>query len=325
MFGRCKRTRQKQSFGVSSYSRPLWKKPHANFKPSYVFGGWGGNSEDSDGNVYVLSIPSFRWIRVTNDNDQRQRHHCHLLGGHTMLVVGGIQPVSDVMQPGDISGCESSSKFSQGLGIFSLNDHLWKTNYDPTDGVAAYQVHPSISKVIGGDQNGAATLTTPDGGFSDQALGSLLDVSGKSNATSTPTSNNAPSASASGTSTAGKRLGGGAIAGIVIGAVVLMVVIVGVLVFVMFRRRHRQQDPNVTSTHAPAAKYFGDLDNGPPQGALGTPIEKADGKRYEPQELMTQNKPLPEAPGNDYRLQPQEMEAGEAVGRRGTPKALSLD
>lgn len=320
MFGRCKRTRQKQSFNVSSYSRPIRKNSHANLKPSYVFGGWGGNSRNSDGNVYVLSIPSFRWIRVTNDNDQRQRHQCHLLGRHTMLVVGGIQPGDDNNQPGDVSGCDTSTKFAQGLGIFSLNDHSWKTNYDPTDGTAAYQVHPSISKVIGGDQNGAATLTTPDGGFSEQALGSLIGFSGRTNATSTPTPSNVPSASASGKPAAGKKLGGGAIAGIIIGAVVVIAVIIGALVFAMFQRRHQRQNPNVTSIPASTGKYVGELDDG-----SSKPSEKEHETKYESHELMAQNKPLPEAPGHDQRLEPQEMEAGGTVGWRRTSRALSPD
>lgn len=269
----------------------------------------------SDGNVYVLSIPSFRWIRVTEDNDQRQRHQCHLLGGHTMLVVGGIQPGHNNMQPGDVSGCDSSSKFSQGLGIFSLNDHSWRTKYDPIGGIAAYQVHPSISQVIGGDKNGSATLTMPDGGFSDQALGSLVGVSERSATPSNSTSSTTPKADASPTSAGGKKLSGGVVAGIAVGAIALMVII-GAQAFMMLRRR-QQQIPNtvsIESVTSSSAKRLGELDRtSPASNILEKPADVAKKENYH--ELSTPPKPLPEVPGHYWHSEPQEMEAGTGVFR----------
>lgn len=137
----------------------------------YVFGGWGNTAGGSDGNVYVLSIPSFRWIRVNEDSNLRVRHHCGLIGNHTMLVVGGVQPNGEDLQPIDASGCDASPMFAQGLGIFSLNDHTWVTNYDPSRGSLPYQVHPSISNIIGGNGNGSASVQTPLGGFGQPILG----------------------------------------------------------------------------------------------------------------------------------------------------------
>lgn len=243
-----------------------------------------------------------------------------------MLVVGGIQPGKDNMQPEDVSGCDSSSKFSQGLGIFSLNDHLWKSDYDPTDGVAAYRMHPSISKVIGGDENGAATLTTPDGGFSEQALGSLVGARERSNTTPNVNSSSTPSPSPSGTPSARKKLSGGAIAGIVIGAIVLVVLAAGVLVFVMLQRRRQRQTSNTVSSNAQPMKRFGELDGTPPPLEIsGRPKESTDEKKPFPLELMAQDKPLPEAPGHDRHVEPQEMDAAEATGWKGTGKYLSQD
>lgn len=140
----------------------------------YVFGGWGNSFGGSDGNVYVLSIPSFRWIRVNEDSNRRSRHSCNLVGNHTMLVVGGVQPIGQQVLPLDATGCDTSPMFAQGLGMFSLNNHTWATNYDPSEGTASYQIHPSISDVIGGNENGSAAIQTPAGGFSQLALGTLL-------------------------------------------------------------------------------------------------------------------------------------------------------
>ena len=107
----------------------------------YVFGGWGNSFGGSDGSVYVLSIPSFRWVRVNEDSNRRSRHSCNLLGNHTMLVVGGIQPIGEQVLPPDVTGCDKSPMYAQGLGIFSLNNHTWATNYDPSEGAVPYQVH----------------------------------------------------------------------------------------------------------------------------------------------------------------------------------------
>lgn len=123
----------------------------------YVFGGWGNSAGASDGNVYVLSIPSFRWIRVNEDSTLRTRHQCVLVGRNTMLVVSDIRGQGEIMVPFSAAGCDRTKMFTQGLGIFSLNNHTWSLDYDPSEGSAAYEVHPSISDVIGGDQVGGAT------------------------------------------------------------------------------------------------------------------------------------------------------------------------
>ena len=88
----------------------------------YIFGGWGNTYADSDGHVFVLSIPSFRWIKVNQDSDRRQHNHCNLIGNHTMLVVGGIKPNSQNVQPSDASGCDASM-FSQVRNFPSISSH----------------------------------------------------------------------------------------------------------------------------------------------------------------------------------------------------------
>ena len=207
----------------------------------YVFGGWSNSFEKSDGDVYVLSIPSFRWIRVNQDSNRRVRNQCGLIGNHTMLVVGGIQPNGEDLQPLDATGCDTSAMFTHGLGMFSLNTHAWNTSYDPSAGSAAYVVHPSITNVIGGNENGSATLQTPVGGFSQQALGTLLQAhQGPSNASSPPppTPHND---SSSKPSRAG--LSNGTIAGIVLAVSCLASVLTLVLLLLRrcYRRRHRER------------------------------------------------------------------------------------
>ena len=207
----------------------------------YVFGGWSNSFEKSDGDVYVLSIPSFRWIRVNQDSNRRVRNQCGLIGNHTMLVVGGIQPNGENLQPLDATGCDTSAMFTQGLGMFSLNAHAWNTSYDPSTGSAAYVVHPSITNVIGGNENGSATLQTPEGGFSQQALGTLLQAHQSPSNASSPPPPTPHNDSSSKPSRAG--LSNGTIAGIVLAVSCLASVLTLVLLLLRrcYRRRHRER------------------------------------------------------------------------------------
>ena len=183
----------------------------------YVFGGWGNSFGGSDGSVYVLSLPSFRWIRVDRESNQRSRHHCSLIGKNTMLVVGGMTPSYDNPRPADTSGCDTTTMFAQGLGIFSLNSHSWSTNYDPVAGAAPYQVHPNISAVIGGKASGGASVMAPEGGFSQKALGVLLtgnqnaETIDSNNGSTTPNNTTHPAT----TLKHHNPLSGGSIAGII--------------------------------------------------------------------------------------------------------------
>ncbi|KAL9604501.1 MAG: hypothetical protein Q9219_000466 [cf. Caloplaca sp. 3 TL-2023] len=215
----------------------------------YVFGGWGETSTDlNDGYVYVLSIPSFTFIRVTSDTDQRSRHQCHLMGKNHMLVVGGMPPGNEPPWPAgppDISACDTSSKFSQGLGIFSLNHHTWATTYDPEVGAQPYQIHSSISNIIGGNATGGATKRNPIDGFSGNALRKLLqteipviNASAPPDPTASPTS--LPDLQPS------SGLGTGAIAGIVVGAISLIILSIGFFFFRRHRRGHGTRPPSVS-------------------------------------------------------------------------------
>ena len=281
----------------------------------YIFGGWGDSAEASDGNVYVLSIPSFQWIRVNEDSSLRARPQCVLVGANTMLVVGGIQPNGNDLQPFDASGCVTSQMFSNGLGMFSLNLHTWSSNYEPLEASAFYKVHPAISKVIGGTENGNATVRTPVGGFSQQALGTLLGAQEVSNATppktspmTTPIPSLTPSPTTATTGSAGggkKGLGRSAIAGtcVAVGFVTILVL----LVFYLKWCRGPQRKPALSELPASigkvpelsAAHNFPEL---PPP----SPAELLE-PRTGTHELGSTEKPLPSRLGELASTEIQEM------------------
>ncbi|KAL8843455.1 MAG: hypothetical protein Q9176_002068 [Flavoplaca citrina] len=216
----------------------------------YVFGGWGETTiPRNDGNVYVLSLPSFTWIRVTLDIDQRSRHECHLMGSHHMLVVGGIKPDESTSQPDTVVGCDTNPKFSQGLGIFSLNSHDWTTNYDPAAGADPYQIHSTISKVIGGNASGGATKSEPDTGFSSDALRILMSsIQQPSNTSTTNTTRQEPADTDLRRPKSSSRMSKGAIAGTALGTTTGAILVVAIVTYILYRRRHLQQKiPSSTS------------------------------------------------------------------------------
>ena len=267
----------------------------------YVFGGWGNSFGGSDGHVYVLSIPSFRWMRVNEDSNRRSRHSCNLLGNHTMLVVGGIEPIGEQVLPLDATGCDTSPMYAQGLGIFSLNNHTWATNYDPSEGAAPYEIHASISNVIGGNENGSAAIQTPAGGFSQLALGSLLGVR-QDPIESVGTIPNTNSTS----STSTKRLTGGVVAGIVTAAIAGLAINL-ILLFILLRRRYLRVHPARLSISNPIQheRKASELNS------LPGPSEMIDDKFAAHELWSPTDKPLPARPFDEKIVSLHEMEGGD--------------
>ncbi len=264
----------------------------------YVFGGWGNSYGGSDGNVYVLSIPSFRWIRVNENGDRRSRHSCNLLGNHTMLVVGGVQPIGEEVMPWDATGCDTSPMFAQGLGMFSLKNHTWATDYDPSEGAAPYEIHPSISNVIGGNENGNAAIQTPTGGFSDEDLETLLGAhQNRSNAVGTTPNAKLTSSASS------KHLARAVIAGIVTAAIAgLAVVLTALFVFLRCRSaRSRPARPSI-SKPIPHERKLSELDSWP------GPSEMIDDKTAVHELWSPVDKPLPPRPFDEKIVSLHEME-----------------
>ena len=222
-----------------------------------------------------------------------------------MLVVGGIHPKGEALQPTDTTGCDTSQMFTQGLGMFSLNNHTWSSNYDPFEVSAAYQVHPSISKVIGGTQNGGATAQTPVGGFSQQALGTLLGAHESSNKTSqvSPGPENV--------SNGKKRISKAVIAGIsVAGCICVFLVLLAIIYLTRLRHRQRVPPRPVISLPIGPLRKASELTGSTvisPVSEPFEPVELSAGKVHA-HELSIAEKPLPPKPREVMAGEVQEME-----------------
>ncbi|KAL4864572.1 hypothetical protein BDV12DRAFT_188824 [Aspergillus spectabilis] len=118
----------------------------------YIYGGYDGLSplnRPSD-DVYVLSLPSFEWIKLyTGDSREngRKEHKCVKPYPDQMLVLGGLH--IDTVECIDM------------IRVFNLNTGRFQDAYNPTDW-NDYEVPDLVSGRIGGDANGGATRTSPE-------------------------------------------------------------------------------------------------------------------------------------------------------------------
>ena len=246
------------------------------------------------------------------------------MGANTMLVVGGIKPSFDDPQPQDARGCDDSSKFAQGLGMFSLNSHNWTTEYDPVVGAVPYVVHPSISEVIGGDENGGATLQTPATGFSQKALGELLGARTEPNSSSSEPRPNSASV-----------LPASAIAAIAIGGVLCIAIFIGAFTYTCIKRRRRLQgqdevrqwpphiSPPISHELPPQMKYYSELQTIAPRAELrGGPHDDTYATKFTARALVGEQSNTVEMsthvelPGKENVVEIHEMEASSVMSER---------
>ncbi|KAI9648109.1 hypothetical protein NHQ30_002739 [Ciborinia camelliae] len=143
----------------------------------YLYGGQDGHSVSYD-DVFVLSLPSFTWIKVYEaiPGSPRFGHTCHLVGNRQMLTVGGAQKMYS-------SYCDWESS---GVAIYDLSALSWTSTFHHD--ANSYIVPGNITDVIGGNFSGFATHTRPAEDFANADIASLFNQTLL--ATNTNTSNN---------------------------------------------------------------------------------------------------------------------------------------
>ncbi|EAA32902.1 hypothetical protein GE21DRAFT_6407 [Neurospora crassa] len=136
----------------------------------YVFGGQNlqpAKSQTQYSDMYILSIPSFTWVKVSDDDNEhkpsaRAGHACHLRDGQ-MIVVGGYTGGNTCDSPG--------------IYVFNATSLTWQPsfkalNHDPDlhpensvlGNSFGYQVPAPVASIIGGSGSGGATATQPAAG-----------------------------------------------------------------------------------------------------------------------------------------------------------------
>ena len=93
--------------------------------------------------IWLLSLPSFTWIKVISGGASRSAHTCHLVGSRTMLTVGGIVDIRE--GHGGIKTCDFETG---GIREFDLSDLVWAGGFNAT--TPAYEVPDTLISSIGG-------------------------------------------------------------------------------------------------------------------------------------------------------------------------------
>lgn len=117
-----------------------------------IFGGWNTYLGKKYEDVFVLTVPSFRWIKVNPKNDfeatagskGRAGHRCIIYKDAQMIVLGG-----SVMFDNDFTKDQNScdNKAYPPLRVLDTSSYTWKPVFDPS---VEYRVPDIVTNVIGG-------------------------------------------------------------------------------------------------------------------------------------------------------------------------------
>ncbi|PLB46355.1 hypothetical protein P170DRAFT_438177 [Aspergillus steynii IBT 23096] len=205
----------------------------------YIYGGYDGLETDSDpsDDVYVLSLPSFEWIKLFSGQKQHGRHghKCVKPYPDKMLVLGGkYKTVTDCLDGGIVQ-------------VFNLNTGRFQDKYDPQDW-GEYKVPDLVTGRIGGDSKGSAKTTSPKSWTNSSLEGVFLSKYTKTITSWYPynrTDNSTPRPTVS--VVPDKKNGFPGWAGAIIGVVLGLLLIAGAIAFWCFRRRRRAKGSQQTS------------------------------------------------------------------------------
>lgn len=196
----------------------------------YVFGGNSLKGARPYSDLWVLSIPSFRWFLLSPGTAEsgaptaREGMTCDVVGGGRKMFVYGGRKLPDFS-----SDCDKT-----GIYVFDLTTLEWEKEYNPKGG--EYEVPAIISNVIGGGPYGGATLY-PEKGLYDVHMKAAFDeiIAGSSqkyniNVTSTSTTSNSSAETPN-------KMATGTIAGIAIGCVGGLALVICLIL--LLRKRSR--------------------------------------------------------------------------------------
>ncbi|KAF5566697.1 hypothetical protein FPHYL_3638 [Fusarium phyllophilum] len=230
----------------------IWAEDRSSYN-IYINGGHGLEGPGFD-DVYILSLPSFTWIKsYPLDQNGTGYYPSHSLScdvinqGSQMLTIGGAFPQEETCDVEEVWGVHNIDLGNQ---IKSNFKKVW-AGYEPS--LFGYKVPSFVTSVIGGTEDGGATKLKPDYGFVNHDLGTLLSMKAVfTNRTRLDDGRTDPMAAASeGGSSSKSGLSTGAIIGIAVGAgVVVLAVPIGLWLF----RRKRKAQRDIQS--APTTESF---------------------------------------------------------------------
>ena len=139
----------------------------------YWYGGFDGLdvSENYSDDVWILSVPSFMWMKFITGNTTHGRagHRCVKPYPDQMFVIGGQASLPASGPPLCLDGGI--------IQVFNLSSGDWLDSYDPNKW-SNYSVPDMIVQMIGGNGAGSATQAAPSpSGFANASLHAVFTQS----------------------------------------------------------------------------------------------------------------------------------------------------
>ena len=117
--------------------------------------------------MYVLSLPSFTWIKIFEGESPRYGHTCHLAAGRQLLTIGGST------QHGNIT--DSCDWETESVGIMDLTSTTWGSVFSA--GYRPYELSNALIDKLGGTAQGNATLREPAKGWTSDRFKAIMGTS----------------------------------------------------------------------------------------------------------------------------------------------------
>ncbi|KAH7381375.1 hypothetical protein DE146DRAFT_729175 [Phaeosphaeria sp. MPI-PUGE-AT-0046c] len=223
----------------------VWAKDRSSYN-IYIFGGISANGAGL-GDIHVLSLPSFQWFLVApNPNldiftKGKAWSSCNVIHNSQFMVIGGYY-VNQTQTECDLKiiGGQHAAFLGQesvenAVGGNVSNPAWW---HGPMNNVTRYRVPDSLTKVIGGNNEGGATAKSPPAGWKTNSqlsvyFGATYSAKVRTATREIPSATNSSSGS-------GHKPNVGAIAGGAVGGVVVLLVVIALVVFCLRSRRRRR-------------------------------------------------------------------------------------
>ncbi|KAE8165226.1 hypothetical protein BDV40DRAFT_80463 [Aspergillus tamarii] len=207
----------------------------------YLYGGAGAPEGLGYDDVYILTLPSFKWIKwyPTDGSESgypKNAMSCTVVDGAQMLVMGGNKPNDTDCDAYPIYGLHNMY-----LGKQNPEDAVWAM-FRPN--ITSYEVPSEIISAVGGSATGGATTTEPADGFDNRDL-SVFFTRTYTAATRAPTRPIPTSSSGS------KSKPVGAIVGGVIGGVAGVAILAAILFFYLRSRKKKKAELVPTEEEQP--------------------------------------------------------------------------
>ncbi|KAF1839262.1 hypothetical protein BDW02DRAFT_585319 [Decorospora gaudefroyi] len=234
-----------------------WPDDQSSFN-IYLYGGYGFGEAQAFDDVYILSLPSFTWIKAFpldgSDSSPSLVGHggcsANAINHTQMLVIGGWFPLYD-----KCDAPEGQGQHNMVLGYNGREKKLWD-KYDP--GLDTYVVPSPIIAAIGGGPTGGATKTSPST-WDHPDLGTYATI--RPSFVVRSATRSIPSATATSAVQGSGKTHVAAIAGGVVGGAVILICILGLILYRIHRRKKALKKSEAQSDPTP-----------PPPAELGATV-----------------------------------------------------